>query len=164
MSTDDLSSSPPRQYGRIARLSGFLPLSSSTDSHPMTTHGQGALSSLIRSRSNASLHSMHRRPSSFRGRDAHVLDQDEELPPSLLAGIRRNSGDFNDAEESRWSATEERRLNEILHGPQMRSQRLIGNSNPRYQWERYWKTEEQLKKMKKPMYPWQVLAMLRAIG
>ncbi|RDL34607.1 Uncharacterized protein BP5553_07735 [Venustampulla echinocandica] len=145
MSTDDLSSSPPRQYGRIARLSSFLPLSSSTDTHPMTTHGQGALSSLIRSRSNASLQSMHRRPPSFRARE------DDEFPPSLLAGIRRNSAEFNDAEESRWNATEERRLNEILFGPQMRSQRLIGNSNPRYRWEKYWKTEEQLKKMKKPI-------------
>jgi cation diffusion facilitator family transporter len=33
----------------------------------------------------------------------------------------------------------------------MRSQRLIGNSNPRYRWEQYWKTEDQLKKMKKPI-------------
>ncbi|KAL9091889.1 MAG: hypothetical protein Q9165_004641 [Trypethelium subeluteriae] len=38
-----------------------------------------------------------------------------------------------------------------LNTPQMRSQRLIGSSNPRYQWEQYFKTDEQLKKMKKPI-------------
>jgi hypothetical protein len=35
--------------------------------------------------------------------------------------------------------------------PQMRSQRLIGSSNPRYRWEQYYKTDEELKKMKKPI-------------
>ncbi|KAK4212845.1 hypothetical protein QBC37DRAFT_186241 [Rhypophila decipiens] len=46
---------------------------------------------------------------------------------------------------------DERRMSDILNGPHMRSMRLIGNSNPRYQWEKYWKTEEQLKGMKKPI-------------
>jgi hypothetical protein len=40
----------------------------------------------------------------------------------------------------------------VLNDPRMRSQRLIGNSNPRYRWHQYWKTEEELKQMKKPMY------------
>lgn len=40
---------------------------------------------------------------------------------------------------------------DILKTPQMRSQRLIGKSNPRYRWERYYKSEEELKKMKKPI-------------
>lgn len=35
-----------------------------------------------------------------------------------------------------------------LQTPEMRSQRLIGNSNPRYKWERYFKTEEELKQYK----------------
>ena len=49
--------------------------------------------------------------------------------------------------------------------PQVRSMRLIGHSNPRYRWyvggaglhasdfgrEQYWKTEEELSKMKRPM-------------
>ena len=39
----------------------------------------------------------------------------------------------------------------VLNTPQMRSQRLIGNSNPRYKWEKYYKTEEELKGMKKPI-------------
>ncbi|MCJ1227390.1 hypothetical protein MMC12_004045 [Toensbergia leucococca] len=39
----------------------------------------------------------------------------------------------------------------ILMTPQMRSMRLIGNNNPRYKWEQYYKTEEELKTMKKPI-------------
>lgn len=35
--------------------------------------------------------------------------------------------------------------------PQMRSQRLIGNPNPRYKWEQYWKTDKQLNEMSKPI-------------
>ncbi|KAF2404674.1 hypothetical protein EJ06DRAFT_553517 [Trichodelitschia bisporula] len=38
-----------------------------------------------------------------------------------------------------------------LMAPQMRSQRLIGYSNPRYRWEQYFKTEEELSRMKKPI-------------
>ena len=40
---------------------------------------------------------------------------------------------------------------DVLMTPQMRSMRLIGNSNPRYQWEQYYKNEDELKKMKKPI-------------
>ncbi|KAH6675548.1 hypothetical protein B0J14DRAFT_586737 [Halenospora varia] len=134
MTSDDLSSSPP-QFGRIARLKGFLPLNND-DASPLSTHGTGTLNSLIKSRSHTSLQNIHRRPSSLRGpRDG-----------------RRNSRELADGEDFRRSITsEERRLSVILNGPQMRSQRLIGNSNPRYRWEQYWKTEEELKTMKKPI-------------
>ena len=37
----------------------------------------------------------------------------------------------------------------VFNTPQMRSMRLIGKSNPRYRWGQYWKTDEELKKMKK---------------
>lgn len=49
--------------------------------------------------------------------------------------------------------TEDRKLSaaNVLLTPQMRSQRLIGNSNPRYRWEQYYKTEKQLEPMKKPL-------------
>ena len=40
---------------------------------------------------------------------------------------------------------------EVLMTPQMRSMRLIGNSNPRYQWEKYYKSDDELKGMKKPV-------------
>lgn len=42
-------------------------------------------------------------------------------------------------------------VSSVLMTPQLRSQRLIGNSNPRYRWERYWSTDEELKKMKGPL-------------
>ncbi|KAL9054760.1 MAG: hypothetical protein Q9162_003958 [Coniocarpon cinnabarinum] len=42
---------------------------------------------------------------------------------------------------------EERRASALVT-PQMRSQRLIGNSNPRYRWEQYYTGEEELGKMK----------------
>jgi hypothetical protein len=143
-SSDDFSGSPP-QYGRIARLRGFLPLSE--DASPMATHGHGTLTSLIKSRSTTSEHNLARRPSSLRGRETPELD--EEASPLSRSLSRRMSTRDVDLDEHRRS--EERRLSAVLLGPQMRSQRLIGNSNPRYRWERYWKTEEELKKMKKPM-------------
>lgn len=37
----------------------------------------------------------------------------------------------------------------VFNTPQMRSMRLIGKSNPRYRWGQYWKTDQELKKMKK---------------
>jgi hypothetical protein len=40
---------------------------------------------------------------------------------------------------------------DILNTPQIRSMRLIGNSNPRYRWQQYYKSEDELKKMKKPI-------------
>lgn len=46
---------------------------------------------------------------------------------------------------------DEARLTQILQGPLARSMKLIGRSNPRYRWERYWKSDEELKGMKKPM-------------
>lgn len=46
---------------------------------------------------------------------------------------------------------DETRLAQILHGPQVRSMNLIGKSNPRYRWERYWKSEDQLETMEKSM-------------
>ncbi|KAH7417214.1 hypothetical protein BKA64DRAFT_293114 [Cadophora sp. MPI-SDFR-AT-0126] len=137
--TDEYGSSPPRVYGRIARPRGWLPLNNE-EANPMAVHGTGALVSLIKSRSSQSLHTMHRRPSSVvRGRES--LDDEE-------AGERR-SREHDDGDD--FKSIDERRLSLILNGPQMRSQRLIGNSNPRYKWERYWKTEEELKTMKKPI-------------
>lgn len=120
----------PAQYGRIPRLRGFLPLNNE-DTNPMALHGHGTLTNLIRSRSNASLHGMGaRRPSSFIGKpdDEERVGEEEHL------------------------TLEERRASVVLNNPQMRSMRLIGNSNPRYRWQQYWKTEEELKKMKKPMF------------
>ncbi|CZT09734.1 hypothetical protein WAI453_006997 [Rhynchosporium graminicola] len=137
--TDEYASSPPI-YGRIARPRGFLSLSTDEAPNPMATHGHGTLASLIKSRSSSSLHTMPRRQSTIaRSREP---TEDEETAP-------RQSGEYDDGED--FKSLDERRLSQILNGPQMRSQRLIGNSNPRYKWEKYWKTEDQLKTMKKPI-------------
>ncbi|KAK3695201.1 hypothetical protein B0T22DRAFT_97306 [Podospora appendiculata] len=63
---------------------------------------------------------------------------------SLRHAFSRDEEDSTDDEQRR----EERRMSAVLNGPHMRSMRLIGNSNPRYRWERYWKTEEELRPMK----------------
>lgn len=107
----------------MPRLKGFLPLN---DESPMALHNAGVLNSLIRTRSNTS-----RAPS--------IIVNDEEVGERV---------------SWRWDGEESpqvRRASSVLYGPQMRSMRLIGNSNPRYNWKRYWKTEEELKVMKKPM-------------
>lgn len=139
MAVDDVPESPPT-FGRIPRPRGFLPLNE--DSSPMATHGQGVLGQLITSRSSTGLNNLNRRNSVFRRTDT----DDEETAHFGSIWTRRNS-----VEEDAYRRTEERRMSAILMGPQMRSQRLIGNSNPRYHWARYWKTEEELKKMRKPM-------------
>ncbi|RDW64008.1 hypothetical protein BP5796_10510 [Coleophoma crateriformis] len=134
---ESYSASPP-SYGRIARLRGFLPLNE--DSSPLSTHGQGTLTALISSRSN-SLSGLTRRASSLR-------EPDEETG---LLGQRSSRGEEDGEEFAGRVSGEERRLSLVLNTPHMRSQRLIGNSNPRYQWEKYWRTEEDLKSMKKPI-------------
>jgi hypothetical protein len=124
MSSDEFSRSPP-QWARIARPKGFLPLNHEVgDPNPLATNGKGALIDLIKSRSYTSLSNMNRRPSSIRGRD---VTEDEEAGPS--DHTRRGS-----EEVEGFRSSEERRLSILLMGPQMRSQRLIGNSNPRYKW------------------------------
>ncbi|KAK0628136.1 hypothetical protein B0T17DRAFT_588346 [Bombardia bombarda] len=98
--------------------------------------------------------------SSFR-RGSFLLLQDEPpLAPmrhGALASLIRNRpaaslhNPFSrDDEESvgEWRQDDERRMSALLNGPPMRSMRLIGNSNPRYRWERYWKTEGELRSMK----------------
>jgi hypothetical protein len=132
------SSSPPK-HGRTPPLRGYLPLNAGENSTPLTVHGSGALAQLITRTSTASGSLKGRSPSFSRVRDA--LDDEE-------ASMGRKPGD----EDADFGRRDERRLSAVLNGPQMRSMRLIGNSNPRYRWERYWKTEDELKKMKKPMY------------
>jgi hypothetical protein len=141
--SEEYPQSPP-QYGRIPRLRDFLPLNNE-DGSPMATHGKGTLTNLIKTRSFTSLQVLHRRPSSFR--DGRDTPEDEEV--GTVERFHRDSRDFDEADD--FKRSEERRLSAVLNGPQMRSQRLIGNSNPRYRWERYWKTEEELRKMKKAM-------------
>ncbi|KAI1311438.1 hypothetical protein F5Y03DRAFT_382174 [Xylaria venustula] len=102
---------------------------------------QGSLSQLL-SRSHPSLHNYG---SSWRG---GVTDDEE----ALLAHATSSHGlsDSGD-DEHRRSHADERRLSQILNSGAVRSMRLIGNSNPRYKWERYWKSEEELRTFSKPV-------------
>ncbi|ORY66036.1 uncharacterized protein BCR38DRAFT_483696 [Pseudomassariella vexata] len=132
-----LSGSP--QY----RKNSFLLLVD--DPPPLTPRGQGALANLIRNRSHGSLHhygSTWRTSSAFDAAD---------IEAGSVIGAHHHHHDGSDSEESRRHHLDERRLSAILMGPHMRSMRLIGNSNPRYKWSRYWKTEEQLSTMSKPL-------------
>ncbi|KAK0760057.1 hypothetical protein N5P37_007136 [Trichoderma harzianum] len=98
------------------------------------------LTSLIRTRSQQSLTSP--RPAAPTPR--HLVDDEE-------TGSMRNSWMRNEDEDIERLLRDENRLSQILLGPQARSLKLIGRSNPRYRWEQYWKTKEQLNDMKKPI-------------
>lgn len=140
-------SSPPDIRSSLAlRHGSYLLLQDETTSSPLASKGHGALVSLIRNRSTASLHNHPGRAASIRD----VTRDDEEAalggnPPQEWS-VFRIRDDLAD-EPSRRS--EERRMSAILNTPQMRSQRLIGNSNPRYRWDQYWKTPAELAGMKK---------------
>ncbi|KAI1369406.1 hypothetical protein F5Y08DRAFT_352111 [Xylaria arbuscula] len=86
-------------------------------------------------------HPSHNYGSNWRG---HVMDDEEALLAHSVS-----SHDLDD--EHRRPQADERRLSQILNSDPIRSMRLIGNSNPRYKWERYWKSEEQLKTYSKPV-------------
>jgi hypothetical protein len=114
---------------RISGLKNFLPLSA--EPNAFSTRGQH-LPSLLSCR-----------PSTLRTdqRGSFTISDDEDDIESLRHGLATTID--RDAE---------RRMSvgaQVLKTPQMRSQRLIGNSNPRYKWERYFKTDEELKRMKK---------------
>ncbi|KAF2651387.1 hypothetical protein K491DRAFT_606990 [Lophiostoma macrostomum CBS 122681] len=125
----DRSSSPSRaSLPRIPSLKGFLPLS---DVNTMSTRGQN-LPALIQNSSR-----LNRRPSTLRSRRGSNSSNEDDLE-SFRGGLTMP-----------WGEPERRLSAAVLNTPQMRSQRLIGNSNPRYKWEQYFKSEEELNKMKK---------------
>ena len=142
---------------RIPGLKGFLPLS---DEHSISTRGQN-LPGIIQSRSSTNIQGLSKeRPtqSAQRRRSSHG----EDLQRRSTESRDRHTLDGHDLELGRrvsftpvWGDSESTHLDDrkmsVLFTPQMRSQRLIGNSNPRYRWEQYFKTEEELKKMKKPI-------------
>jgi hypothetical protein len=114
------TSPPERKTFRIGARTGFLPLSGDI----VSTRGH-KLPGLIQSRSSTNLSD----PSKFRkgiarGRGAHEGTDDEE------------------SVHERWGGEEPHRQlqrlmsvsAEVLKSPQVRSMRLIGQNNPRYQW------------------------------
>ncbi|CAG7556886.1 unnamed protein product [Fusarium equiseti] len=126
---------PSSKYGSHAqfRRPSFL---SNDDSHNPLGTRSGHLQSLIRSRSQQSMQSLS---SSLPAHSAAFWMGDDEE-----AGLIRHDND----ELGRLLA-DERRLTQLLHGPQNRSAKLIGRSNPRYRWEQYWRPEEELASMPK---------------
>ncbi|EHA58268.1 cation efflux family protein [Pyricularia oryzae 70-15] len=120
--------SPNGSSSSYKRQSSFLLLQGEDHPFPVAPKGNSALASLIRSRG------------SFTSSTHPTGPHDEE------SGAY---GDDVDADEHNRARDHERRLSAILNGPHMRSMRLIGKNNPRYQWEKYWKTEEELSQMKR---------------
>ncbi|KAF2768420.1 hypothetical protein EJ03DRAFT_375291 [Teratosphaeria nubilosa] len=155
----DRDDSSLRLY-RTSTLKDFL--SASQDDSALSTRGQH-LPGLIVPRSSSNIAGMRkgfgRRKSSSigyghgedqprRSHDDDPSDADPDTPSRLRSTAAAWSGPSDDHDEH------DRRMSvaaSILLTPQMRSQRLIGNSNPRYQWEQYWKSDEELKKMSKPL-------------
>lgn len=103
----------------------------------------GALTHLMRTRSQQSLAGVPPRTPSRTRR--HYGSDDEE---SLRGRSRSRQADDDDIERL---LRDETRMNQILHGPQVRSMNLLGKSNPRYRWERYWKSDDELAGMSKSM-------------
>lgn len=127
-------SSPNHRTSPVRRPS-LLSLDDNHHHYPLATR-TGTLASLIRSRSQQSLAGSWPPPLHRHGTD------DEE------AGLWMRH-DEDDAIER--LLKDENRLSQILKGPLARSMNLIGKSNPRYRWERYWKHDDELQTMKKPM-------------
>ncbi|KAI0176430.1 hypothetical protein GGR52DRAFT_361959 [Hypoxylon sp. FL1284] len=111
---------------------------------PISPRGPSALTSLFKTRSYGSLHNYG---STWRGAIPNI-PHDEETALLQPMGYARSD---SDDEDHRRSQGDERRLNQLLQSTPVRSMRLIGNSNPLYRWSHYWKTEEQLKEMRKPV-------------
>ena len=83
-----------------------------------------------------------RRPSTIRSSERRGSDTDDEDLEAYRNGLMMPYDRDSDRRSSIGA--------HVLNTPQMRSQRLIGNSNPRYKWEKYYKTEEELKKAGEP--------------
>ncbi|CAE7009428.1 hypothetical protein P3342_003014 [Pyrenophora teres f. teres] len=84
-----------------------------------------------------------RRPSTIRSNERRGSETDDEDVEAYRNGLMMPYDRDSDRRSSIGA--------HVLNTPQMRSQRLIGNSNPRYQWEKYYKSEEELKGMKRPV-------------
>ncbi|KAK5166204.1 uncharacterized protein LTR77_008465 [Saxophila tyrrhenica] len=142
----------PNWY-RIAALKDFLPLSADPSTAAAREH-------IAQSRSSSNLAAMRnrsfvtRRRSSFgaedlpkRQGDENAGDNQDALPDGQSQVLSSSAGHWGGGDE--YALRRKISIPASLITPEMRSQRLIGNSNPRYRWEQYWKTEKQLKEMPK---------------
>ena len=117
----DVSESPPQRSNlyHIASLTAFLPLS---EERPISTRGQN-LPSLIHNMSSGP--AVTRRRSSVR---YERRSSEDDVEPGRSHGLTMAWGGASEREDRKMSVAP------VLMTPQMRSQRLIGNSNPRYKW------------------------------
>ncbi|KAG6014128.1 hypothetical protein E4U41_004911, partial [Claviceps citrina] len=130
--------SPGGRRPSPARRPSLLSLDDSHYHHyPLPTR-TGTLASLIRSRSHQSLAGSWP-PHAHR----HNHGSDDEEAGSWMR--------HDEDEAIERLLKDEGRLTQILQGPLARSMKLIGKSNPRYRWESYWKSEDELRTMKKPL-------------
>lgn len=165
MSSHESPSVLSRSPGRSGlHRKGYLVLQD--DAPPaFSPRGQGTLAHLIRNRSHSSLQGYGTTWRNTGGFDAADLEAHHHPGGSggvhheashhyhgagAVGGSSSVSGGEDDA-TSRRSLYEERRLSAVLMSRPVRSMRLIGNSNPRYRWERYWVPEEHLASMRKPI-------------
>ncbi|KAF2219759.1 hypothetical protein BDZ85DRAFT_40882 [Elsinoe ampelina] len=139
-------SSPPDSPATTYRLGGlahFLPLGE----EPTLSSRGHLLPQLLQNRNSASYADLPKL--------AVSPGRPRRRPSSIDTGPRRGEDDGEAQQDSDWETLGSDRRRSLappaMLTPQMRSQRLIGNSNPRYRWERYYKSEEELKKMKKPI-------------
>ncbi|KAJ9157382.1 Cation efflux family protein [Pleurostoma richardsiae] len=149
--------SPPPPLPRISSWRKGSFALSQEDTAPLAPKGHSALTALIKSRSSVSLlhglhhHQGHHQPGN---QSPHWRIGDEEEAGGMVASGEWGTDDEEPAllqlasPQRPGRLAEERRMSAILNGPQMRSMRLIGRNNPRYRWQQYWKTEEQLRRMK----------------
>jgi cation diffusion facilitator family transporter len=154
MSDDEHES--PRSYRVPGLKKGFLPLNS--EDSALSTRGQ-ALPGIISARknSNADRLSFPRRLSSLSddvtrtSTEGHKRNSSSMDNYDMEAGVWRRGSSFTPM----WGDSDSEPMDDsrmsLLMTPQMRSMRLIGYSNPRYRWEQYYKPEEELKLMKKPI-------------
>jgi len=116
-------------HPRLTNSKLFLPLQN--DASAISTRGHHLPSLLHHTR----------RPSTIRSNERRGSETDDEDLEAYRNGLMMPYDRDPDRRSSIGA--------HVLNTPQMRSQRLIGNSNPRYQWEKYYKSEEELKGMKK---------------
>ncbi|KAJ9614894.1 uncharacterized protein PV06_06248 [Exophiala oligosperma] len=145
----DVPSTPQRPDYRLNGLSYFVPLNEESPG-AVSTRGQH-LPLLIQNRSSTSLFTLPKRgrqPQVRRGSFAshHSTEDEDHMDEHEPLRKRRSAHSPLEIDARRMSLGPE-----ILNTPQMRSMRLIGQSNPRYYWQRYYKTEEELAQMKKPI-------------
>ncbi|KAI9688023.1 MAG: hypothetical protein M1820_010330 [Bogoriella megaspora] len=141
---ETLSRSPNRS--RVSYSRNYKPRND--EASILSSRGQ-SLPQLISSRSGTNVHAL-REQSSPRRASTFAIGRrlsgpslyDEYSDIEYGSGTPALSGGDHDERRASVAAN-------LLNTPQMRSQRLIGNSNPRYKWEQYFKADDELKQMKK---------------